>query len=207
MSIRYDEPFFPEAPVQIFETQDKEKILRFYLVSYPGNRSRGYIYAINNNTGSLEPGIIYNVDGKMVKRPTLNSKLWTVLGISFENSLDMSQFAGALRITNPLLVDNISYYQITEEDEAERFAFRKWYAVRSEPDNPLDWDYWNESIWQEVLFLTEADPRVIDPSVIYKQYTGTDRIISASDGSLVANNYKYSFFKDLRWNRVVLDSA
>jgi hypothetical protein len=207
MSIRYDEPLFPEAPVQIFEMQDKEKIIRFYLVSYPGNRSRGYIYAINNNTGSLEPGIIYNIDGKIVKRPTLNSKLWAVLGISFENAIDMGQFAGALRITNPILVDNISYYQITEEDEAERFAFRKWYAVRSEPDNPLDWEYWNESVWQEVLFLTEADPRVIDPSVIYKQYTGTDRIISASDGSLVANSYRYSFFKDLRWNRVILDSA
>jgi hypothetical protein len=207
MALRYDEPLFPEAPVQIFEIQDKEKILRFYLVSYPGSLDRGYIYAINDNTGSLEPGIIYNIDGKMVKRPTLNSKLWTVLGISFENALDLSQFSGALRITNPLLVDNISYYQITEEDEAERFAFRKWYAVRSEPDNPLEWEYWNESVWQEVLFLTEAEPRVIDPSVIYKQYTGTDRVVSSSDDSLVFGNYRYSFFKDLRWNRIILDSA
>jgi hypothetical protein len=251
MALRYDEPLFPEAPVQIFEIQDKEKILRFYLVSYPGNRARGYIYAIRNNTavgrgsvalesnpgeptrglvydinndnnnGSLESGIIYNTDGKMVKKPTLNSKLWTVLGFSFENALDMSDFAGALRITNPLLIDNISYYQITEEDEAERFAFRKWYAVKSEPDNPLDWQYWKDLekpdpnnpeefidyAWRDVLFLTQSEPRVIDPSVIYKQYTGTDRVIFSSDDSLMFSNYKYSFFKDLRWNRIILDSA
>lgn len=207
MAIRYDEPNFPETPVQIFEIQDKTKILRFYLVAYPGNSSRGYIYAINNATGSLQSGIIYNIDGKAVKRPTLNSKSWAVLGISFEDALDMSQSVGALRITNPVLVDNISYYQITEEDEAERFAFRKWYAVRSEPDNPLDWEYWDDSSWQEVLFLTEAEPRVIDPAIIYKQYTGTDRVILESDYALSVGKYRYSFFKDVRWSRQILDSA
>lgn len=207
MAIRYDEDSFPETPVQIFEIEESSKIVRFYLVAYPGNSSRGYIYAINNNTGSLENGIIYNIDGRVVKRPTLNSRSWAVLGFSFGESLDMSQGVGALRITNPVLVDNISYYQITEEDEAERFAFRKWYAVRSEPDNPLDWDYWDESTWQEVLFLTENEPRIIDPSKIYKQYTGTDRVILESDSSLSVGQYRYSFFKNLRWSRQILDSA
>lgn len=207
MAMRYDEDSFPETPVQIFEIEERSKIIRFYLVSYPGNSSRGYIYAINNNTGSLENGIIYNIDGRVVKRPTLNSRSWAVLGFSFGEALDMSQSVGALRITNPVLVDNISYYQVTEEDEAERFAFRKWYAVRSEPDNPLDWDYWDESTWQEVLFLTENEPRIIDPSKIYKQYTGTDRVILQSDSALSVGQYRYSLFRNVRWSRQILDSA
>ena len=207
MAMRYDEDSFPETPVQIFEIEERSKIIRFYLVSYPGNSSRGYIYAINNNTGSLENGIIYNIDGRVVKRPTLNSRSWAVLGFSFGEALDMSQSVGALRITNPVLVDNISYYQVTEEDEAERFAFRKWYAVRSEPDNPLDWDYWDESTWQEVLFLTENEPRIIDPSKIYKQYTGTDRVVLQSDSALSVGQYRYSFFRNVRWSRQILDSA
>ena len=207
MALRYDETDFPETPVQIFEIEEKNKIIRFYLVSYPGNSSRGYIYAVNNNTGSLENGIVYNLDGRAVKRPSLSSKSWSMLGFSFGEALDMSQFVGAIRVTNPIIFDNLSYYQTTEEEEAERFAFRRWYAVRSEPDNPLDWDYWQDSSWQEILFLTENEAKIIDPSKIYKQYTGTDRVVSQSERSLSVGEYRYSFFKDVRWSRQILDSA
>lgn len=207
MMLKYGREEFPETPVKIFELQDKNKTINFYLVAYPSDNSRGYVFALNGSTGTPEYGIIYNVNGKAVKRLTLNSNVWSAVGLSFETALDMSQSIGYLRITNPIFVNNISYYQITEADEATRLAYRKWYSVRSEPDNPLDWDYWNESTWQEVLFLTEAAPRVIDPSSIYKQYTGTDRIVNQSGASLLFGNYRYSAFKDLRWSRTTLNSA
>jgi hypothetical protein len=54
----------------------------------------------------------------------------------------MSLYAGAIRFTSPILFNNISYYQTTQLDEIQRFAFRKWSAVRSGIDNPLNWGYW-----------------------------------------------------------------
>ena len=207
MMLKYGLDHFPETPVKIFDIEDKNKTINFYLVSYPSDRSRGYVFALNADSGTPEYGIIYNVNGKAVKRLTLNSNVWTSIGLSFETALDMSQSIGYLRITNPIFINNISYYQITEADEATRLAYRKWYAVRSEPDNPLDWEYWNESTWQEVLFLKETSPRIIDPATIYKQYTGTDRIVNQSGSSLIFGQYKYSAFKDIRWSRITLNSA
>jgi hypothetical protein len=150
---------------------------------------------------------MYYIDGRAVQRPVINPGRWAMIGFSFDNALDFSSFTGALRITNPIFVDNLSYYQTTEEDEAERFAFRKWFAVRSEPDNPLDWDYWNESTWREVLFLTEFEPKILDPKAIYRKYVGTDRVILDSDSVLTFDNYRYKAYTDVRWIRQTLNSA
>ena len=206
-AMRYDEDLFPQAPVQIFEIEEKGELIKFYLVSEKATRKRGYIFAINNSTGQLNQSVIYNIDGKSVKKPIVSPKLWSMIGLAFNTPLDISESVGAFRITSPVLFDAVSFYQITEEDEAERFAYRKWFAVRSEPDNVLDWDYWDESSWQEVLFLSEFEPTVLDPSKIYKQYVGTDRLVFDNDYVLSLNNYRYSVFKDLRWSRQILDSA
>jgi hypothetical protein len=130
-----------------------------------------------------------------------------MIGLAFSTPLDISESVGAFRITSPIMFDAVSFYQVTEEDEAERFAYRKWYAVRSEPDNVLEWDYWNESTWQEVLFLSEFEPTILDPTKIYKQYVGTDRLVFDNDYVLSLGDYRYSVFKDLRWSRQILDSA
>jgi hypothetical protein len=207
MALRYDEVAFPLTPVQIFEIQKSEDIIRFYLIANNKNGKRGQIFAISNNTGKLYPGILYYLDGKAVNKAIVNSKSWLMLGIAFETALDFGGKAGALNFTNPIMFDNISYYQTTEEDEAQRFAFRKWFAVRSEPDNPLTWDYWNESTWQQVLFLTESDPKILDPASIYKKYTGTDRVTMSGDSTLIFNDYKYTAYTNIGWSRQILDSA
>jgi len=207
LAFRYDEKLFPESPVQIFEIEDKTKTVKFYLVKEASTALRGYIFAIDGNTGQVDPTILYTVDGKATNRASINSNTWTVLGLSFQTPLDFSLFAGALRVTSPILVNNISYYQITKKEEEQRFSYRKWYAVRSEPDNPLNWEDWEDSTWQQVLFLTEAKPSVIDTSKIYKQFTGTDRVVVQDETVLKFNNYKYSMFKDVKWTRQILDSA
>jgi hypothetical protein len=206
-AMRYDEELFPSAPVQIFEIEDKNDLIKFYLVSENANRKRGYIFAINNSTGRLNQSVIYNIDGRSVKKAVLSLKSWSMIGLAFSTPLDISESVGAFRITSPIMFDAVSFYQVTEEDEAERFAYRKWYAVRSEPDNVLEWDYWNESTWQEVLFLSEFEPTILDPTKIYKQYVGTDRLVFDNDYVLSLGDYRYSVFKDLRWSRQILDSA
>ena len=207
VAMRYDEDTFPKSPVQIFEIEDKGDLVKFYLVGETSNNKRGYIFAINQSTGSLNNSVIYNLDGRAVKRPTVSPQSWFMLGLSFTTPLDFSSFVGAFRVTSPVLFDSLSMYQITEEDEAERFAYRKWYAVRSEPDQTLDWDYWDESLWSEVLFLSESSPTILDASKIYRQYVGTDRLVFQSDYTLGVGNYRYSNLKDVRWSRQILDSA
>ena len=207
IAMRYDEPTFSYSPVQIFELQHADDLISFYLVADSDSQNRGRIYAINQTTGSLQPGISYYLNGRVVKNPVLYPNSWSMLGMSFDTPISFANFAGAFRVTNPILFNSFSYYQTTEADEAAQYSFRKWFAVRSEPDNPLEWDNWDESLWSEVLFLTQTDPVVLDPAKIYKQYTGTDRIVVESGSVFRLNNYQYSSFNQLKWNRQILDSA
>jgi hypothetical protein len=214
MSIRYDEPLFPIAPVQIFEIQTKNEYLKFYLVADANTRLRGQIYAIDDRTGRLKDGVVYYIDGNIVKRPILNVNSWTVLGISFEPSLDFELSLGALRFTSPLMFNNISYYQPTERDELQRSGFRKWFAVRAEPGNPLSWGFWagkdeNEAgdviivndglTWRGVLFLNETEAIQPDASEIYKRFVGTNRFIVDSDATLSLTDYQSKVYKDVVW--------
>lgn len=207
IALKYDEPEFSSAPFQLFELEYRGDTIKFYLVANSDSQLRGRMFAINASTGSLHPGISYYVDGRASKHPILYPHSWLMLGISFDEPVDFGNFSGAFRVTNPIMFNNFSYYQTTEEDEASQFAFRKWFAVRSEPDNPLDWDNWDESLWSEVLFLTQNEPTVVDPAKIYRQYTGTDRVVIESGSIFRLKDYRYSTFTNLKWTRQVLDSA
>ena len=203
MAMKYDEDFFPESPVQIFEIQSKEYYIQFYLVADSQNKKRGQIYAIDVNTGLLFGGITYFIDGKPVARPVVTAKSWFMLGLTFATPLNFASYLGALRVTSPIAVNNLSFYQISQIDEAKVIALRKWNAVASPV---LDWLYWKSETelgedftWQNLLILGEADPVFIDGSDIYKEFVGTNQIVVQSDKTLMFNNYRYRAYKDIRW--------
>ena len=204
MSIRYDEPTFPTSPVQLFELQGPNDYIRFYLVADSNTQLRGQVYAIDSNNSTLRSDIVFYVDGVVTKRPILNSRSWTTLSFSFLDSLDFSDSAGALRITSPILFDNVSFYQNSQIDDVQRFSFRQWSAVRSGIDTTFDWQDWQDSTWQEVLFLAESDAILSDAQQIYKTFTGTNSFIFDSSSKLVVNNYRSSVYKDLAWDSLII---
>jgi len=213
--MRYSEEDFATAPKHLFEIQSGESLIQFFLVADSNTRQRGQIYAIDQSTSRLVSGVVYHIDGKVVKRPILNLNAWTALSVSFNEPLSFDYYPGALRITSPTLFNHISYYQTTQLDEVQRFAYRKWSAVRSGIDNPLDWSYWSGKdqtlegevyevsdgfSWQEVLFLAETDPTVPDAANVYRQYTGTASVIVDSESSLRLSGYESSVLKDISWS-------
>ena len=204
LSMRYDEPTFPISPVQLFEIQSETDYVRFYLVADSNTQKRGQIYAIDSNTGTVRSDIVFFVNGRPVRRAILNPYSWTTLSMSFLDSISFASYTGAIRITSPILFDNLSYYQSSQLDEVQRFAFRKWSAVRSGLDTTLDWEYWKDSTWKEVLYLAESDAELSDPENIYKTYTGTNSFIFDASSSLVLNNYRSSVYKDLEWDSSII---
>jgi len=200
MSVRYDELTFPTDPVQLFEIEGPSDYVRFYLVADSNTQKRGQIYAIDSKTGTLRSDIVFYTDGKVVKRPIVNSYSWATLSFSFLDSLSFENTPGAIRITSPIAFDNLSYYQATQLDDVQRFAFRQWTAVRQGQDVSFDWSDWSDVTWQEVLFLAQTDAELTDAQRIYKTFTGTNSFIFDSSSSLVVSNYRSSIYKDLSWS-------
>lgn len=71
----------------------------------------------------------------------------------------------------------------------------------------LDWKFWNTGSfnWNKVLVLSETSYYGVNPSEVYKSYTGTNKIIVDDDKVLRFGNYKYTGYSDIGWNQIVVD--
>jgi hypothetical protein len=208
MAMRYDEDFFPYAPIQIFETESRGSLIKFYLVSVHPKGKRAKIYAVNSKTGRLENGIAFYLNGKIVKDPILTVKEWAMLGIGFSNSLNFRNYFGAIRITGPILVNTISHYKSTNLQEVQQVTNRPWFKVRSVGDIDFDWQFWDTSfIWNGVLVLSSTSYYGVSPEDIYKSYTGTNKIIVDDDRVFSLGDYEYSSLNGVVWQSQVLNAV
>ena len=204
LSMRFDQDFFPYAPMQVFELQSKNSYIRVYLEATHPSGKRAKLYAINSR-GELENGIAFYLNGKLVREPTITVKEWAMLGIRFANTQDFGNYAGALRLTAPLTINNISYYKSTNLQEVQAVVERLWFKVKESGPLTLDWNYWNAIpyLWQNVLVISSTSYYGVDPSDIYKIYTGTNKIIVDDEVSAEFGDYAYTIYSDVSWQTQV----
>jgi hypothetical protein len=207
MAVRFDGDYFPYAPTQIFEIQSKDSYIKFYMVACDPSGRRAKIYAIDAKTGLVQNGIGFYWNGKVVKEPVITLQEWGFLGINFSSSLNFSFFEGAVRLTGPLLFNSISYYQSTNLQEVQNIAERPWFRVKVLGSYPLDWEFWDSGSfnWNKVLVLSETSYYGVNPSDVYKSYTGTNKIIVDDDRPVRFGDYSYTLFTDVNWNQFVQD--
>jgi hypothetical protein len=209
LAVRFDGDYFPYAPTEIFEVESKGSYIKFYLVACDPSGRRAKIYAIDTKTGLVQNGIGFYWNGKIVKEPVVTLQDWGFLGINFSDSLDFSYFEGAIRLTGPLLFNNISFYQSTNLQEVQNVSERPWFRVKVLNSSELDWKFWNIGSfnWNKVLVLSETSYYGVNPSEVYKSYTGTNKIIVDDDSLLRFGNYRYTAYSDVNWNQLVVDPA
>lgn len=198
--IRFNGNEFPYAPTQIFEIESKSYTIKFFMVANSPKGNRAKIYAINSATGQIENGITFYWNGRLVKEPVMTIKEWGLLGISFSNVLNFINFKGAIRFNGPIIFNNVSYYQSTNLQEVQRTTNRKWFSVKYSGELELDWEYWADAyIWQGVLVIASTSYYGVNPSDIYKSFTGTNKIIVEDESVLEVNRYEYSLYQGVTW--------
>lgn len=199
-SLYFSQDFFPFNAIEIFEIQSKNSHIKFYLKSIHPSGKRAKIYAINANTGKIENGIAFYVNGNIVRDPVITIKEWTMLGISFANSLNFNSYSGAIRVTGPILINNVSHYQATNLQEVQQVSVRPWFKVKGIGSLSFDWQYWEASfLWNGVLVISSTSYYGVNPSDIYKIYTGTNKIIVDDEYQIQFSDYEYSIYSDIIW--------
>lgn len=216
VAVRYDNDLFPYAPTQIFEIESKGSLLKFYMEADSPSGERAKIYAINANTGVVEDGIVFYLNGNIVREPVISIKQWAFIGISFASVLNFNSYMGSFRINGPLLTNLISHYQSTNLQEVQTVTRRPWFKVQYSGPVELDWQYWYgfPYVWQKVLVLSSTSYYGVKPSDIYKSYTGTNKIIVDDYSQAEANpkvlsfgNYEYNVYSDINWQTRTLDAV
>ena len=207
LAIRYDQSFFPYAPTQIFDIESNNGTIKFFMLADSPSGQRAKIYAINENTGELEDGIVFYLNGKVVNDPVITTKEWAFLGISFSNLLNFNSFVGSVRINGPLLVNLISTYKSTNLQEVQNVRTRPWFKVKYSGPLALNWDFWDIAYkWQGVLVISSTSYYGANPGDIYKAYAGTNKVIvddyNASEANpkvLSFKDYEYNFYSEIEW--------
>jgi hypothetical protein len=197
MAVRFNNESFPTTPTEIFEIESKSSHIKFFVVANDFSGTRGRIYAANATTGKIENGIAFYLNGKIVRDPVLSKNSWAFLGINFQNNQDFSLYTGALRITGPVLTNVISFYKSTNLQEIQKAVYRPWSRVlQSLTEGTLKWEYWEgDYTWNQVLVIASLDYYGVDPSTIYKTYTGTNKIIVDDSRQIKINTYEYGVYK------------
>jgi hypothetical protein len=205
----YGKDQFPTGEVKLFEIESEYVYIKVFMQPVGGSRTRARLYALNAKTGEFQTGVAFYINGKLVKTPTINVNEWTVLGLRFAEPLRFDNVAGAVRITGPVMVNNISYYESSGIQEVERQSFRLW----SEVATGNDWNYWrtkindfgNAYLWNDVLVLSSTQYYGVDPSDVYKAYTGTNKIV-AGDSSImyIGGLLEYNVTKEISWSSSIV---
>lgn len=209
LAIRYDQDAFPYASTEIFEIQSKNNHIKFYMKAIHPSGERAKIYALNVKTGRIEDGIGFYWNGKLVKEPVITVKEWGFLGISFPNLLDFNSRVGSINLNGPMTFNTISYYQSTNLQEVQKVDVRPWFGVKYAIPLTLEWDYWKTSpyVWDGVLILSSTSYYGVDPSTIYKSYTGTNKIVIDTDKVFTVNGYQYSVYKGITSKQITTDAV
>ncbi len=207
MALRFDQDFFPYAPMQLFEIQSKNSYIKVFAVANHPSGQRAKIYAINSR-GELENGLAFYLNGNIVKDPVITVKEWAMLGVRFANTQEFSGYAGALRLTAPLTFNSVSYYKSTNLQEVLNTVERPWFKVKLLGPLELDWGFWNPSyLWDGVLYISKTSYYGVDPSDIYKIYTGTNKIIIDDEIETVFGDYSYTVAENVLWRSQVYQAV
>jgi hypothetical protein len=126
---------------------------------------------------------------------------WNVLGISFLDSVDLSESVGKIKITSNILLNNISVYGLDLENNAQDITNLTWDVVDNENWNELGtWRYSSIADYYKVYDNGMKE--------IYQTYTGTNKIsvdTSSNDRSFQFKNYQYIGYMDIEKNIINID--
>jgi len=206
MAALWNNGHFPTTPQKIFEIVSGSGTIRFYVKSVSDANDRGQIYATIYTAGieSDTDSVSFYMNGKAVYRPVLTRGQWAMLGVVFKPYLVFNSAFGYIKITSPILLNNISTYQLTGSSQLQQIVYRTWEDILDNEDGT--WDQWYspptiEETWSDMLYQVASFNPAIDPSEIYKVYIGTNKIISDSSGDsgvLLYNNYEYGVYENVQ---------
>lgn len=207
--MRVNTEMFPTIPELVFEIESLTTggpHIRFYMVADNANRTRAKIYGINVKTGEPQDGVLYYVNGRLVRTIPLNLDSWTTIGISFSSPQAFGGRRGELKLSGSPLFNNISHYTVSKIDNESRVATRKWYSVESkfgtwqvvrDDSGPAE----TSGNWGDVLFVRVAAYQQLTGETLYKELTNTNRIVFDTDKILSIENYEYKTYSDVLWQQ------
>jgi hypothetical protein len=205
LNAKYINQDFPNGIIELMQIQSNDQFIRVYMEKDAETAQRAKIYVIDANTGIPYSDIAIYINGHKTRTPVININVWHTIGLIFEVPVDFSGQPGAIRLTGPLLWNNLFQYQASQAVEDSQSVYRKWSGIKTVNSVDRDWTYWKTLTpppiftWRDALFVSSENLNVLNGKTIYEKFTGSNRIIINTDNIFRINNYQYNFYNDIVW--------
>jgi hypothetical protein len=202
MWLRYDMDKFPYGATQVFDLEYKNNTIQFFVSAISEQGDRGRLFAIDKTTGKAPNGLAFYINGNLVKDPVIEAKEWTVVGVSFANSLNLDNFLGYINLNGPFVFNSVTNYQATGLQEIQSKIYRPWLRVKNNGIADLFWSYWYSSYnWDGVLVSETSELYGVNPSDVYKTYIGRNKVVvdSNTQQSLQFTSDSIKIYSDTSW--------
>jgi len=197
--LMYDKDLFESTHTELFSIYYLGDSVSFYIVANDSSGQRGRIFARNTSDGSEFNGLVYYINGRIVRDPVISIKEWNSLGVGFLNSLNFNSHIGSIDLSGPFVFNNVSYYQANDLQQIQANITRPWQRVLVDGIT-LDWQYWVDSyIWEEVLIIGQSEIYGVNPSDVYKTYLGTNKVIFDDSDGLIVDAEQILVYTDIDW--------
>ena len=195
---------FPSNEFVLFKIEHKTGEILVCASSVNSSNTRAKIYLKDSETGNIISGVGYHWNGVLVKEPVFSVKEWGSLGLSFLPSLVFDLSVGYIKLVSPLVFNNISFYRPGYLEQIQSTRMRMWIEVKEEGLTSFEWNYWfNSFVWDDVLIIGYDDSFAVDPSIIYKNYIGTNKIIIDDNEGIIVDGDRFGLKKDVKWSTIV----
>lgn len=217
MAMRYEKNSFLTSKIKLFEIDNQTSLISFYLSPIVGTaKAKITAESIVDNISVEDTSVILFLNGidSMIRvndvvtssGVEIDVKEWFMLGIQFGNKLQFPQ-GGVIRITGPILINNISQYQFTGTSSSQAVVLRTWNEAKQKT-----WEYWNTITsstgqWIQLLDITTTISYNIDPAEVYRSYVGTNKFIIEDESLLKIENYQYKVYNSISWQSNTLNAV
>ena len=203
MAMLWNNKLFPTTKERIFEIDASTGVYKFYVEAIDSGRRRGKI-TVTLTSGTIESetnNVFFYWNGSRIQNPVITLGEWGMVGVVFKPYLVFNNSVGYIKITSPMIINNISTYQLEATAQAQQIVYKTWQDIE---ENAVEdeWDEWYDPgvvarTWEEAFYKVATFNPSIDPAEIYRVYIGTNKIIadSASQaGRIELNKYQYKTY-------------
>lgn len=142
MFMKYDKTVIPQVAYPVFEVDSKDKTIEF-IMKVDASGQRAMIAARDKKTRQLEPGVVFYQNGIRVRSPFIKYDEWNSIGITFDEELIFSGYAGYINFFRGFTVDNVCHFKSEGMGRTAETVKRRWRRVLSVDDiDNLTWASW-----------------------------------------------------------------
>lgn len=192
MSVLKESPFTANSSVEIFRIVDNETT--FVIDAQTGadaniaalrvRTSNGTAYLAYSDVKIFVNGEEDTTTNGVAQSTSIRYGQWNMISFTFDPLLDFSGFSGAINITGPFVVNNISDYQIDKSREGNSVVFAQWGTGTYSVANIAGGTWANvaaeqgaNTVWQDILTGALLPISIeLDAAGIYGSYLGTSKI-------------------------------